>query len=140
MTVRSPTPPQITRRSATRLLGGALFFSLASSSFARKQQPAAPSPTYTRLLSDDDLDFLEEMEHAACLYFSEQVDPASGQVLDRADCKNNTGQMDSRFVSSIAATGFGLTALCISDKRSYYPTDRLKNQVFALRTGIRGFG
>src|SRR5437763_6385991 len=86
--VRSPTPPKITRRSATRLLGGALISGLASSSFARKQQPAAPSPTYTRLLSDEDLDFLEEMEHAACLYFSEQVDSASGQVLDRADCKN----------------------------------------------------
>src|ERR1700747_2866159 len=131
MSVRSSTPPHITRRCATKLLGGALLSSLAPSSFARarKQQPAAPSPGYTRLLSDDDLDFLEEMEHAACLYFSEQVDPSNGQVLDRASCKNSTGEMDSRFVSSIAATGFGLTALCISDKRSYYPTDRLNNPV-----------
>jgi len=68
------------------------------------------------------------MEHAACLFFSEQVDPASGQVLDRAACKNPTGALDSHFVSSIAATGFGLTALCISDSRNYFPTDRLKKQ------------
>jgi hypothetical protein len=129
MSVSSSTPPHITRRSAAKLLGGALLSSLATSPLARTQQPAAPSPTYTRLLSDEDLAFLEEMEQAACLYFSEQVEPSNGQVLDRASCKNSTGEMDSRFVSSIAATGFGLTALCISDKRSYYPTDRLKNQV-----------
>jgi hypothetical protein len=129
MSVSSPTPSHITRRSATKLLGGALLSSLATSPFAWTQQPAAPSPTYTRLLSDEDLVFLEEMEHAACLYFSEQVDPSNGQVLDRAINKTSTGQLDSGFVSSIAATGFGLTALCISDRRGYYPTDRLKKQV-----------
>ena len=128
MSVSSSTPPHITRRSATKLLGGTLLSRLAASPFAWAQQPAAPSPTYTRLLSDEDLDFLEEMEHAACLYFSEQVDPSSGQVLDRAVNKTSTGELDSGFVSSIAATGFGLTALCISDRRSYYPTDRLKKQ------------
>src|ERR1700744_357274 len=102
MSVSSPTPPHITRRSATKLLGGALLSSLAAPSLAWTQQPAAPSPTYTRLLSDEDLVFLEEMEHAACLYFSEQVDPSTGQVIDRANCKNTTGALDSRFVSSIA--------------------------------------
>ena len=129
MSVRSSTPSHITRRSATKLLGGALLSSLATSPLAWTQQPAAPSPTYTRLLSDEDLVFLEEMEHAACLYFSEQVDPSNGQVLDRATNKTSTGELDPHFVSSIAATGFGLTALCISDKRSYYSTDRLKKQV-----------
>src|SRR5215469_16336313 len=118
MSVRFQTPPHITRRCATKLLGGALLSSLTPSAFTWAQQPEAPSPTYTRLLSDEDLDFLEEMQRAACLYFCEQVDPSSGQVLDRANCKNSTGKLDSRFVSSTAATGFGLTALCISDKRS----------------------
>jgi hypothetical protein len=129
MSVSSSTPPHITRRSATKLLGGALLSSLVTSPFASTQQPAAQSPAYTRLLSDEDLVFLEEMEHAACLYFSEQVDPSTGQVLDRATNKTSTGELDPHFVSSIAATGFGLTALCISDRRGYYPTDRLKKQV-----------
>src|ERR1700704_4881856 len=128
MSVSSKTPRHITRRSATKLLGGTLLSSLVSSPLAWTQQPAAPTPTYTRLLSDEDLVFLEEMEHAACLYFSEQVDPSNGQVLDRAINKTSTGELDSGFVSSIAATGFGLTALCISDRRGYYPTDRLKKQ------------
>ncbi|MEO6805997.1 MAG: glucoamylase family protein [Edaphobacter sp.] len=131
MSASSPTPPHITRRSATKLLGGALLTTILPSTFNEAQQPAATQPAYTRLLSDDDIAFLEEMEHAACLFFSEQVDPASGQVLDRAYSKNATGQLDSHFVSSIAATGFGLTALCISDRRGYFPTDRLKKQVIA---------
>ena len=131
MSVRLSTPSNITRRSATKLIGGALLSSLASSPLAWTQQPAAPSPTYTRLLSDEDLVFLEEMEHAACLYFSEQVDPASGQVLDRANCKNPTGQLDPHFVSSIAATGFGLTALCIAEKRRYITTAQSRRQVLA---------
>ena len=131
MSASSPTPPHITRRSATKLLGGALLTTVLPSPFTEAQQPVAAQPAYTRLLSDEDIIFLEEMEHAACLFFSEQVDPASGQVLDRASSKNTTGQLDPHFVSSIAATGFGLSALCISDRRGYFPTDRLKKQVIA---------
>src|SRR5258707_15311577 len=113
MSVSSSTPPHLTRRSATKLLGGAVLSSLVTSPLTwAQQQTAAAQPTYTRLLSDEDLTFLEEMEHSACLFFSEQVDPSTGQVLDRATSKNPTGALDSRFVSSIAATGFGLTAWC----------------------------
>jgi hypothetical protein len=135
MIVSSKTPTHITRRTATKLLGGALVSSLAPSALPQTQQPAqqptATQAPYNRLLSDEDLQFLEEMQHAACLYFCEQVDPSSGQVLDRANGKASTGALDPHFVSSIAATGFGLTALCISDRRGYYPTDRLKKQVLA---------
>jgi hypothetical protein len=129
MSASSSTPPHITRRNATKLLGGAVLSTLVPSPLIHAQQTTPTQPAYTRLLSDEDLVFLEEMEHAACLYFSEQVDPASGQVLDRAQNKNNTGGLDTRFVSSIAATGFGLTALCIADRRSYLTTDRIKKQV-----------
>jgi hypothetical protein len=111
------------------LLGGAFVASVVSPPLTWSQQAATAQPAYTRLLSDEDLQFLEEMEHSACLFFSEQADPATGQVLDRARNKNPTGAFDSYFVSSIAATGFGLTALCISDRRGYFPTDRLKKQV-----------
>src|SRR5258708_6159946 len=128
MSARSSTPSHITRRTATKLLGGTLLSTLVPPLPAQTQQAAA-QPAYTRLLSDEDLVFLEEMQHAACLYFSEQVDPATGQVLDRANCKNTTGALDNLFVSSIAATGFGLTAACISDRRNSFATDRLKKQV-----------
>jgi hypothetical protein len=129
MSASSSTPPHITRRSATKLLGGALLSGLVTSPLAWAQQVETPHNAPSRLLSDDDLAFLEDMERSACLFFSEQVDPSTGLVLDRANNKNTTGQLDSHFVSSIAATGFGLTALCISDRRGYFPTDRLKKQV-----------
>jgi hypothetical protein len=131
MGVGSLTSPKITRRSATKLLGGALLSSVASSPLTWGQQPETQAVASSRLLSDEDLVFLEDMEHRACLFFCEQADPSTGQVLDRATNKNPTGEFDSRFVSSIAATGFGLTALCISDRRGYFPTDRLKKQVIA---------
>ena len=131
MSVRSSTPPHITRRTATKLLGGTLLSGLVAPSLAWTQQTATPQPASTRLLSDEDIIFLEEMEHAACLFFAEQADPASGQVLDRATNKNSTGELDTHFVSSIAATGFGLTSLCISDRRGYFTTARIKKQVLA---------
>jgi hypothetical protein len=131
MSVSSSTPPHLTRRSATKLLGGALLSTLAHSPLSYAQQAEAPHPASTRLLSDEDLAFLEEMEHSACLFFTEQADPSTGQVLDRAVNKTSTGEFDSHFVSSIAATGFGLTALCISDRRSYFSADRIKKQVLA---------
>jgi hypothetical protein len=131
MSFSSSRSDNITRRSAVKLLGGAVVSSVAGSAFALAQtSPVVHAPS-SRLLSELDLDFLEDMQHAACLYFIEQADPSTGQVLDRATNKNSTGKLDSQFVASIAATGFGLTALCIADRRNYAPTDRLKKQVTA---------
>ncbi len=70
-------------------------------------------------LSPQDDQFLEEMEKANFLFFWEQADPRTGLVKDRA----KVGASDAGIVASIAATGFGLTALCIGHKRGYasYP-------------------
>jgi len=38
---------------------------------------------------------------------------------------------DSRTISSIAATGFGLTALCIGDRRGYQPHSAIVSRVQA---------
>ena len=65
--------------------------------------------------SPDDEAFLEELEKANFLYFKEQANPETGMVRDRA----NVRTPDSSVLSSIAATGFGLTALCIGDKRGF---------------------
>src|SRR5258708_7469451 len=59
--------------------------------------------------------FLDEIERATFLYFWEQASSTTGQVKDRAFAGGN----DTRTVSSIAATGFCLTALCIADQRGY---------------------
>ena len=72
-------------------------------------------------LSEEDDAFLDELIKAGCLYFTEQVGEKTGQVLDRAVADNPTGKRDPRFTSSIAATGFGLSALCIADRHALPP-------------------
>lgn len=69
------------------------------------------------------------MQRRGCLYFMEQADPKSGQVQDRARAAGLNGALDPRRLSSIAATGFGLTALCIAHKRGYAAGDAIEQQV-----------
>jgi hypothetical protein len=65
--------------------------------------------------------FLTDLIQQGCQFFWEQASPTTGQVLDRA---NNYlgGALDPRTTSSIASTGFGLTALCIADTYGYLPS------------------
>jgi hypothetical protein len=77
-----------------------------------------PPPT-----TDDQ--FLDEIERAIFLYFWEQASTATGQVKDRAFAAGN----DTRTVSSIAATGFGLTALCVADQRGYMTSSNIVTRV-----------
>lgn len=88
---------------------------------------AARSPRAA--LSRADEAFLDDMEHRGCLYFMEQGSPNSGQVLDRATWLNNDGTLDPRRMASIAATGFGLTALCIAHKRKYQSRSAIEERV-----------
>lgn len=63
---------------------------------------------------------LDEMEGRACDFFYNEASPKTGLVRDRASA---AGRSLSR-VASIAATGFGLSALCIAAKRNYLrPSD-----------------
>ena len=82
--------------------------------------PAPPSlPVGVFSPTAADLSFLDALEQQGCLYFWEQASPVTGQVLDHA-ANNLSGQMDQTTPeASIAATGFGLTALCIADQRGY---------------------
>ena len=94
---------------------GGLYLALAELSMPAL--PAAQAPRFIQQspFSPDDEAFLEEMEKANFLYFWEQVNPETGMVRDRANVRNPA----SSVLSSIAATGFGLTALCIGDKRGF---------------------
>jgi hypothetical protein len=77
------------------------------------QQETSAGPTPKIALSQEDDQFLEELEQAAFSYFWEQANPKTGLVKDRC----NVRAADNSVVASIAATGFGLTALCIGEKR-----------------------
>jgi hypothetical protein len=58
---------------------------------------------------------LDELEGRGCDFFYNEASPKTGLVRDRAVA---AGISQSR-VASIAATGFGLSALCIAHQRNY---------------------
>jgi hypothetical protein len=58
---------------------------------------------------------LDEIERRACRYFYEMADPNTGLVRDRA----SADEPYAPSASSIAATGFGLSALAIAASRNY---------------------
>ena len=57
-------------------------------------------------LSARDASFLDDLQRRAVRYFVEQRDPTTGLILDRASVDGGIGYAPS----SVAATGFGLTA------------------------------
>ena len=76
-------------------------------------RPAAP-PEPTALSPDDDK-FLDGLIQANFLFFWEQANPQTGLVKDRC----NVVAKDTSLAASIASTGFGLTAICIGEKRGF---------------------
>jgi hypothetical protein len=93
-------------------------------------------------LSPDEDAFLQTLEEANFRFFWEQANPDTGLVRDRA----NVRKPDQNELGNIAATGFGLTALCIGDKRGFVShkeaADRVRNTLQFIWTKLphhRGF-
>jgi hypothetical protein len=110
----------INRRQVLQMMALTGGCAIAPRSFALASQQWTPS-------SEDDA-FLDDLERQACLFFWEQASPATGQILDRSRNDLN-GLRDPRRMASIAATGFGLTALCIADRRGYAPHAEIVERV-----------
>jgi hypothetical protein len=111
------------RRHALKLIVGTAL--TASALTLPLPEAIAQSPK----LSPEDEAFLDEMQRRGCLFFAEQASPVTGQVLDRAWAANTDGKLDKARMASIAATGFGLTSLCIADHRGYQPHAQVLAQV-----------
>jgi hypothetical protein len=81
-------------------------------------------PTKYRFTRDED-QFLEELERACFQFFWDEASPYTGLVKDRSQA----GGADSRNVASIAATGFGLSGLCIADLRGWEDKKKIRDRV-----------
>ena len=81
------------------------------------------------IVSPPDRAFLEDLEHRAFLYFWEQADHGTGLVLDRASTDGGRAKGPSRDIASIAATGFGLTAICIGAERGWITREQAADRV-----------
>ncbi len=102
------------RREALRWLAGAAVVGPFAAAQAGGLTPAQDA-------------FLDDLERRGCQYFWEQASAVTGQVRDRAVAAG----VEKRRVTSTAATGFGLGALCIADKRGYLPAADIRKRVHA---------
>ena len=107
---------------AAPILGGEFLLGGCGGGGSVSTPPPPPPPT----LTNDQL--LEKMELANFQYFWNEASTVTGLVKDRAAAAGN----DQSTLASIAATGFGLTALCIADSRGYMSTADLKNRVLTV--------
>ena len=76
------------------------------------------------------------MEHREFRYFWEQSDPHTGLVLDRARADGAPSDAHHLIPASIAATGFGLTAICIAAERHWVSDEDARERT---RTTLRFF-
>jgi hypothetical protein len=103
---------------------------LLSSSFpplvscqATPQKPFVEPPGPPFQGTDDQL--LDEIQRTAFDFFWTEAGAKTGQVKDRALANGG----DTRDFSSIAATGFGLTGLCIADHRGFGNSADIRERV-----------
>lgn len=81
-------------------------------------------------LSKVDTDLLDDISRRAFRYFWENADPGTGLVLDRALASGDSEIKRSESgVASIAATGFGLTAVCIAADHRWISQETARQRV-----------
>lgn len=103
----------LTRREmlTSAALGLLSLPSLASLAWASRRRTFDEPKRNPYRGSDDQL--LDEIERSAFEFFWNEASSTTGQVRDRALLNGN----DQRRVANIAATGFGLSGLCIGESR-----------------------
>jgi hypothetical protein len=92
---------------------------------ACRQNPQTFTPPTGRPYEGTDDQLLDEIEKSSFDYFWNEASPRTGQVKDRALAAGG----DQRRMASIAATGFGLSALCIADHRGYRSSQEITERV-----------
>src|ERR1700729_2813696 len=133
MQVKDFITNRLSRRDLLFQLGGVGLLGVLNprqvfSSVSETQPPQASqaSPTPSALSQEDD-DLLQEMEKRNFQYFWDQAGVQTGLIRDRC----NVLKDDNSIVASIAATGFGLTALCIGTHRDFIPLSDARDRVLA---------
>ncbi len=104
---------------------GLLVSPFVGLSGCRKPAPAAfAEPAGVPFEGTDD-QLLDEIQRRGFAFFWNEASPNTGQVKDRALARGG----DTRMMASIAATGFGLTALCIGDRRGFGKSPEIADRV-----------
>ena len=108
-----------------------LLISLSQHGIAQPQRSEGNRQNTVRgaRVNQSDEAFLEEVSRRSFQYFWEEADPNTGLVPDRARMDGSPLEESHRGVGSIAATGFGLTALCIAAERKWVPSGQALERV-----------
>jgi hypothetical protein len=101
---------------------------------ARPLENANQEVARTTRFSQSDDAFLEDLSRRTFTYFIDQADANTGLVLDRARSDGSPHDETHRNTASIAATGFGLTALCIAAERGWIARRESRARVHAALT------
>ena len=109
-----------------------LVFTLAFLGCAQPPTTAVYSPPATALVAEDSA-FLQDLEQRSFAYFHEQSNPDNGLVADRAPADGRTVGK----VASIAAVGFGLSAICVADHHAWIARDSARQRVLVTLRFLR---
>src|ERR1017187_9267956 len=127
---------RFSRRSILKLLGSGVCLPFSRHLFSLlapdKQPLVAARPPSPSLLAPEDDQLLDDLEKSNFQYFWEQASPQTGLVRDRCNVHVN----DQGIVASIAATGCGLTALCIGERRGFIPSQAARQRVIATLSSL----
>jgi hypothetical protein len=117
--------------AALALIGVAAGLAAAQRAVASGQSSPASAVSLSYEPTPQDKAFLDDLQRRAFRFFDEQADPITGQVRDRARTDGTTHDEAHRDVASIAATGFGLTGLCIAAERGWLPREEAERRARA---------
>jgi hypothetical protein len=90
---------------------------------------AAAACARAQALRKIDIDLLDDISRRSFHYFWEQASPRTGLVFDRAISLGPTKDPNHGRVASIAATGFGLTAVCIAQDHRWIGHEAARERV-----------
>ena len=93
-----------------------------------RSRTGSPVSASVKLGELTDAALLEDIIGRAFLFFWNEASPRTGLVRDRALAD---GGPDPRRIASIAATGYGLAALCIGQRHRYLPSREIHARVIA---------
>jgi len=124
--------PTTGKRACALLLVFLSLHSIHVAAFARHGVSIQSSNASSSKLSTTDDLFLESLGRDSFRFFHEQTDLKTGLTLVRARADGSPYPTDasSYNVASIAATGFGLTALCIAARRGWMTPNEARRRTF----------
>jgi hypothetical protein len=119
---------------ATRLLSVIFLAAVtlcAHATHAQRRKASTPPALRAYRLTREDESLIEDLSQRAFRYFVDHADARTGLVLDRARLTGDAPPVGhpSHRIASSAATGFGLTALCIGAERGWISRDEARRRV-----------